>query len=239
VLEFLKAGGWVMLPIVLLSVVAVAIIIERFWTLRRSAVLPPGLGLEVREWAATRQLNPAHIEVLRHNSPLGELLAAALDVRHRPREQIKERVEDVGRHVVHRMERFMNTLGSIASVGPLLGLLGTVLGMIRMFLEILQKGIGDANQLAGGIGQALISTAGGLCLAIPALMFHRYLRGRIADYVVEMELQAMSLLDTLDGQTWVAPIAASIPTPAPTVELEPGPQPAPKRAAPRSRRSAG
>lgn len=231
-LEFLKAGGWVMLPIVLLSVVAVAIIIERFWTLRRSAVLPEGLGEEVREWAATRQLNPAHIEVLRHNSPLGELLAAALDVRHRPREQIKERVEDVGRHVVHRLERFMNTLGSIASVGPLLGLLGTVIGMIRMFLQILQTGVGDANQLAGGIGQALISTAGGLCLAIPALMFHRYLRGRISDYVVEMEVQAMSLLDTLDGQTFVAPVAST----PPPVESEPLPTPAPKRAAPRGRR---
>lgn len=238
-LEFLKAGGWVMMPIVLLSVVAVAIIIERFWTLRRSAVLPPGLGQEVREWAETRQLNPAHIEVLRHNSPLGELLAAALDVRHRPREQIKERVEDIGRHVVHRMERFMNTLGSIASVGPLLGLLGTVMGMIRMFLEILQKGIGDANQLAGGIGQALISTAGGLCLAIPALMFHRYLRGRITDYVVEMEQQAMILLDTLDGQTFVAPAAVSAPAPTLSAELEPEPHPGPKRAAPRTRRSAG
>ncbi|MBS0457236.1 MAG: MotA/TolQ/ExbB proton channel family protein [Proteobacteria bacterium] len=199
-LEFLKAGGWVMLPIVLLSIVALAIVVERFWTLRRKSVLPPGLGRDVREWAATRQLDPAHIEALRNNSPLGELLAAALDVRDRPREQIKERVEDVGRHVVHRMERFMNMLGSIASVGPLLGLLGTVMGMIRMFLEILQKGIGDANQLAGGIGQALISTAGGLCLAIPALLFHRYLRGRIADYVVEMEQQAMALLDTLDGR---------------------------------------
>lgn len=198
-LEFLKAGGWVMLPIVVLSIVALAIVVERFWTLRRKAVLPPGLGRDVREWAATRQLDPAHIEALRQNSPLGELLAAALDVRDRPREQIKERVEDVGRHVVHRMERFMNMLGSIASVGPLLGLLGTVMGMIRMFLEILQKGIGDANQLAGGIGQALISTAGGLCLAIPALLFHRYLRGRIADYVVEMEQQAMALLDTLSA----------------------------------------
>ncbi len=235
-LEFLKAGGWVMTPIVLLSIVALAIIVERFWTLRRSAVLPPGLGLEVREWAATRQLDPRHIDVLRHNSPLGELLAAALDVRHRPREQIKERIEDVGRHVVHRMERFMNTLGSIASVGPLLGLLGTVFGMIRMFLEILQKGIGDANQLAGGIGQALISTAGGLCLAIPALMCHRYLRGRIADYVVEMEQQAMSLLDTLDDQGIVVP--ASAPAVLPEVEPPPEPHPAPKRA-PRTRRSAG
>ncbi len=232
-LEFLKAGGWVMWPIVVLSIVAVAIIIERLWTLRRKAVLPAGLGLEVREWAATRQLNPAHIEVLRANSPLGELLAAALDVRHRPREQIKERIEDVGRHVVHRMERFMNTLGSIASVGPLLGLLGTVFGMIRMFLEILQKGIGDANQLAGGIGQALISTAGGLCLAIPALMFHRYLRGRIADYVIEMEVQAMSLLDTLDEHDEIPDVVEA------GLEPSPEPQTAPRRAAPRSRRSAG
>jgi biopolymer transport protein ExbB len=161
-------------------------------------VIPPGLGDEVREWARGRQLDPKHIDVLRRNSPLGEILAAALDMRFRPRELIKERIEDVGRHVMHQMERFMNTLGTIASVGPLLGLLGTVFGMIQMFLKILTTGVGDVNQLAGGIGQALISTAGGLCVAIPAVMFHRYFRGRIAEYVVEMEKQAMSLLDTID-----------------------------------------
>jgi biopolymer transport protein ExbB len=233
VLEFLKAGGWVMWPIVLLSVLAMAIIIERFWTLRRKAVLPPGLGVEVRDWAATRQLNPAHIEVLRQNSPLGELLAAGLDVRHRPREQIKERIEDVGRHVVHRMERYLNTLGTIAGISPFLGLLGTVFGMIRMFMDILEKGVGDAGQLAGGIGQALISTAGGLCLAIPALMFYRYLRGLIADYVIEMEQQAMALLDTLDAQTFVAPAPAAMVA---TSVVEPAPKPKP---APRTRRTAG
>ena len=232
-LEFLKAGGWVMWPIVLLSVLAMAIVIERFWTLRRKAVLPPGLGVEVREWAATRQLNPAHIEVLRHNSPLGELLAAGLDVRHRPREQIKERIEDVGRHIVHKMERYLNTLGTIAGISPFLGLLGTVFGMIRMFMDILDKGVGDANLLAGGIGQALISTAGGLCLAIPALMFYRYLRGRIADYVIEMEQQAMALLDTLDAQTFVAPVATAGLVPASVVESASKPKPAP-----RTRRSA-
>jgi len=198
VLELIKAGGWVMVPLLLLAVVATAIIIERFWSLRRKEVLPPGLGEEVREWARGRQLDPAHIDVLRRNSPLGELLAAALDVRYRPRELIKERVEDVGRHVMHELERFMNTLGSIASVGPLLGLLGTVIGMIEMFLKILTAGIGDVNQLAGGIGKALICTATGLCIAIPALMFHRYFRGRIAAYVVEMEKQAIALLDTID-----------------------------------------
>ncbi len=197
-LELIKAGGWAMVPILLLGVVSMAIIIERFWSLRRKEVLPPGLGAEVREWARGRQLDPSHIEVLRKNSPLGEILAAALDVRYRPRELIKERVEDVGRHVMHQMERFMNTLGSIASVAPLLGLLGTVFGMIQMFLKILTTGVGDVNQLAGGIGQALISTAGGICVAIPALMFHRYFRGRIAEFVIDMEKEAIALLDTID-----------------------------------------
>jgi biopolymer transport protein ExbB len=198
VLELIKAGGLVMVPILLLAVLALAIVIERFWSLRRKDVLPPGLGDEVREWARGRQLDPQHIDVLRRNSPLGEVLAAALDVRYRPRELIKERVEDVGRHVVHQMERFLNTLGTIASVSPLLGLLGTVFGMIQMFLKILVTGVGDVNQLAGGIGQALISTAGGLCVAIPAVMFHRHFRGLIAGYVVDMEKQAISLLDTID-----------------------------------------
>ncbi len=150
---------------------------------------------------------PAHVEVLRANSPLGELLAAALDVRHRPREVIKERVEDVGRHVVHRLERFLNTLGTIAGVAPLLGLLGTVTGIIRMFLDILQFGVGDVARLAGGIGEALVSTAAGLIVAIPALMFYRYFRGLVASYVIDMEEQAMALLDTIDQAT-VAPAAA-------------------------------
>ena len=197
-LELIKAGGWVMLPIILLAVLATAIILERFWTLRRREVLPPGLGEEVREWARGRSLDPKHIDVLRRNSPLGELLAAGLDVRHRPREIIKERIEDVGRHVAYRLEKFLNTLGTIAAVAPLLGLLGTVFGMIVMFLDILTTGVGDANRLAGGIGQALISTAAGLCLAIPALMFHRYLRGRVTGYIIDMEKQAMDLLDALD-----------------------------------------
>jgi biopolymer transport protein ExbB len=198
VLELIKGGGWVMVPLIALAIIALAIVVERFWSLRRKEVLPPGLGAEVREWARGRQLDPKHIEVLRRNSPLGELLAAALDQRYRPRELIKERVEDVGRHVAHQLERFMNTLGTIGSIGPLLGLLGTVFGMIQMFLEILTAGVGDVNQLAGGIGQALISTAGGLCVAIPAVMFHRYFRGRIQEYIVEMEKEAIALLDAID-----------------------------------------
>lgn len=200
-LELIKAGGWVMLPILALAVLALAIILERFWTLRRREVLPPGLGEEVRDWAKGRALDPKHVDILRRNSPLGELLAAGLDVRNRPRELIKERIEDVGRHVAHRLERFLNSLGTIAAVTPLLGLLGTVFGMIEMFLDILVSGVGDANRLAGGIGQALITTAAGLCVAIPALIFHRILRGRVTGYIIDMEKQAMALLDALDDGT--------------------------------------
>jgi len=197
-LELVIAGGWVMLPILLLAVAAIGIAIERVWSLRRREVLPAGLGDEVRQWARGRQLDPKHIEVLRSNSPLGALLAAALDVRHRSRELIKERVEDVGRHVLHDLERFLPTLGTIAAVAPLLGLLGTVFGMIEMFLGILDAGVGDAHRLAGGIGQALISTAAGLIVAIPALVAHRWFRARVAGYVVEMEKEAMALVDTID-----------------------------------------
>ena len=207
-LELVKAGGWPMIPLLLLSAVGLAIIVERFWALRRKAVLPPGLGDEVRAWAARGKLDAAHIDSLRRNSPLGALLAAALDVRHRPREEIRERVEDVGRHIAHRMERYLNALGTIAGAGPLLGLFGTVVGMIQMFLGVMDHGVGDVNQLAGGIGKALVCTATGMLVAIPALVFHRYFRGRIAGYIVDMEHEAIRLLDVLDAPP-AAPTAAA------------------------------
>ena len=178
---------------------ALAIIVERFWTLRRSQVLPPGLGREVRDWVGRGgQLDPAHIESLRGNSPLGTLLASVLDMRHHPREEMRERVEDVGRHLAHRMERYLNALGTIAGIGPLLGLFGTVVGMIQMFLGIMDVGVGDVNELAGGIGKALVCAAAGMVVAVPALMFHRYFRGRIDGYIVEMEHEAIALMDALD-----------------------------------------
>ncbi|WP_189452774.1 MotA/TolQ/ExbB proton channel family protein [Cognatilysobacter bugurensis] len=197
-LELVMAGGWPMIPLLLLSALALALIVERAWTLRRSAVLPPGLGMEVRSWARRGRLDPAHIDSLRATAPLGALLAAALDVRHRPRDEIRERLEAVGRHLVHRMERYLNTLGTIAAAGPLLGLFGTVVGMIEMFLGIVDHGIGDVNQLAGGIGKALISTAAGMIVAIPALVAHRWFRGRVSEYVVEMEHEAIQLLDAIE-----------------------------------------
>jgi biopolymer transport protein ExbB len=205
VLEILMAGGWAMLPILICSAVALAIVLERCWTLRRRSVLPPGLGQEVREWARSDQLDPAHLERLANDSPLGELLASALAVRHRPRELIKERIEDTGRHVVHRMERYLNTLGTIALIGPLLGLFGTVIGLIRMFMEVMAGGMADPTKMAGGIGEALVCTASGLTVAIPAYILHRYFRSKVAGYCVEMEKQATVLLDDL---TPTAPVTA-------------------------------
>jgi biopolymer transport protein ExbB len=198
VLELVKAGGWPMIPLLLLSALALALVVERGWALRRSRVMPPRLGDEVRAWAARGNLDPAHIDSLRQTSPLGALLAAVLDMRNRPREVMRERVEDVGRHLVHRMERYLNTLGTIAAAGPLLGLFGTVVGMIQMFLGILDYGIGDVNQLAGGIGKALVCTAAGMIVAIPALVAHRWFRGRIAEYIIEMEHEAMALMDVVE-----------------------------------------
>lgn len=202
------AGGWAMLPILLCSAIALAIILERFWTLRRKTVLPPGLGAEVREWAHTRKLDPQHLDALRRNSPLGELLAAALAVRNRPREIIKERVEDSGRHIVHRLERFLSTLGTIALISPLLGLLGTVFGLIRMFLAVMVSGVGDPMKMAGGIGEALVCTAAGLCVAIPAYAFHRYFRSRVSGLVVEMEREVFLLTDELSANADNAPVVA-------------------------------
>jgi len=215
------AGGWAMLPILICSAIAIAIILERFWTLRRSAVIPPGLTTQVREWARNRQLDPQHVETLRENSPLGEILAAALSVRMRSREIMKERVEDTGRHVVHRLERFLNTLGTIALISPLLGLLGTVFGLIRMFFAVMVSGVGDPLKMAGGIGEALVCTAAGLCVAIPAYFFHRYFRGLVTDYVVDMEKDVIVLMDELSAHSESAASArAARPRDAATVVQE-------------------
>jgi len=215
------AGGWAMLPILICSAIAIAIILERFWTLRRSSVIPPGLTTQVREWARNRQLDPQHVETLRENSPLGEILAAALSVRMRSREIMKERVEDTGRHVVHRLERFLNTLGTIALTSPLLGLLGTVFGLIRMFFAVMVSGVGDPLKMAGGIGEALVCTAAGLCVAIPAYFFHRYFRGLVTDYVVDMEKDVIVLMDELSAHSESAAAArAARPRDAATVAQE-------------------
>lgn len=196
-LEIIKAGGWLMLPIILCSIVALAIIAERLWTLQRRRVLPKDLTMRVWEWARDRQLDQKHLSVLSNNSPMGRVLAAGLANRHQSREVLKEIVQDTGRHVVHELERYLNSLGTIAAVTPLLGLLGTVIGMVKVFTAITTAGVGNPSVLAGGISEALITTAAGLSVAIPSLIAYRYLRGQVDALVVEMEKEAMKLVDAL------------------------------------------
>jgi biopolymer transport protein ExbB len=197
-LEIVVAGGWLMVPIIACSVVAAAIILERLWSLQKKRVIPDGLVAEVRDWvASTDELDPKHLQSLHQNSALGQLLAAGLVYRHADREIIKESIEDSGRHVVHDLERYLNTLGTIAQISPLLGLLGTVVGIMKVFSSIMASGGGSPSLLAGGISEALITTAAGLSVAIPAMLGHRYLRGRIDRLVVQMEKETLKFLETL------------------------------------------
>ncbi len=209
-LEIILAGGWLMAPIILCSILTLTIIAERSWALRRSNVVPDGLGEQVEKWASQHELDRRHIDQLRSGSALGRVLAAALVNRHRSRTLIKEAVEDTGRHVVHQLERFLNTLGTIAGISPLLGLLGTVIGMIEVFSAILTHGVGNANNLAGGISQALITTAAGLSVAIPSFFFYRYFKGKVESYVVSMEEQAITLIEAIDRGN-VAQLRSGVP----------------------------
>jgi len=192
-----KAGGWLMFPIIACSIIAFGIILERFWTLQKKKVIPRHLVATIWHWVKEGQLERSKIEELGKQSALGKILASGLNNRHLERERIKESIEETGRQVVHDMERFLNTLGTIAAVSPLLGLLGTVIGMIKVFNAIISSGVGNAAPLAGGISQALITTAAGLSVAIVALIFHRYFRGRVDELVVKMEEEAIKMVDVL------------------------------------------
>lgn len=198
--EIVKAGGPVMVPIILASIIAAAIFLERLWTLQQRRVLPAELTEKVWKWVEQRQIQDKHIVALQQNSPLGKILAAGLANRHRERAIIKEAIEDTGRHVVHELDRFIGTLGTIASVSPLLGLLGTVVGMIRTFNAIQTEGVGDPAALGGGIAEALITTAAGLTVAIPALLAYKYLRGRVESLVVQMEKESIKLVQAMEQQ---------------------------------------
>jgi biopolymer transport protein ExbB len=198
--EIIRAGGGFMWPIILCSVAAVAIILERLWTLQSSRVIPADLAEKVWKWVEADQLNDKLILAIERNSPLGKLLAIGLNNRHKPRTLLMERLEDSGRHVVQELERFLNTLGTIAAVTPLMGLLGTVMGIIHAFNAITVHGVGDPRVLSGGIGEALITTAAGLTVAIPSLIAYRFLRGKVERLVVQMEKEAMKLVDALDDQ---------------------------------------
>jgi biopolymer transport protein ExbB len=196
-IEIVKSGGWLMAPIILCAIVALAITLERFWTLRSTRVIPEDLTNKVWGWVKKDELDQKQIQSLHQGSPLGQILAAGLISRDRDRSVMKEAIEDTGRHVVHELERYLETLGTIAAISPLLGLLGTVVGMIKTFAAITSHGVGSPTALAGGIAEALITTAAGLSVAIPALLAYRYYRNRIDTLVVTMEKEAIKLLEAL------------------------------------------
>ncbi len=189
-----------MWPIILSSIAAMAIIGERFWSLQKKYVTPPSLLPQVQQWLELNELDNARIELLRNSSPLGKILAAGLINRHHDREIIREAVEDAGRHVVPELERFLNTLGTIASITPFMGLFGTVIGMIDMFAGISTQGIGDPAVVAGGIATALVTTAAGIAVAIPSIMAYRYLRGRVNELLLDMEQDVIKLTEILHGE---------------------------------------
>lgn len=194
------AGGWLMVLIVLSSVVVLAICIERLFTLNPKKIAPPHLLATVWKQLKGGELDAAKLRNLRQSSPLGRILAAGLGNAYHGRDVMKESIQEAAAHVVHDLERYLNTLGTIAAVAPLLGLLGTVLGMIRVFAEIMAQGTGNASALAGGISEALITTAAGLTVAIPALVMHRYFTGRIDGIVVELEQETIKLVDALHAE---------------------------------------
>lgn len=198
-LELVKAGGWLMWPIIACSVIAMAIVVDRLWAYRRRKVLPANLVAQIWQLHQKKQLTPAHIATVRKRSPLGRILAAGLVNRNHPRDVMKQAIEDEGRQVVHELERYLNTLGTVANISPLLGLLGTVIGMIKVFAAITSAGVGNPAVLADGISQALITTAAGLSVAIPAVIFHRYLSGRVDRIVVQMEEQALKMVEVMHG----------------------------------------
>lgn len=199
-LELVTAGGWLMVLILLCSVVALAICIERLYTLNPKKISPPHLLATVWKQLKAGELDSARLRSLRQSSPLGRILAAGLANASHGREVMKESIQDAASHVVHELERYLNTLGTIAAIAPLLGLLGTVVGMIKVFAQIMAQGTGNASALAGGISEALITTAAGLAVAIPALTMHRYFTGRIDAIVVGLEQETIKLMDALHNE---------------------------------------
>ena len=198
--DLIKSGGWLMLPIILCSIGAMAIIAERFWTLRKNKILPPDLVPQIWKLSREGKLDTAALRSLKMSSPLGAVLAAGLANSRHGRDIMRTSIEEVGRQIVHELDKFLNTLGTIASITPLLGLLGTVVGMIKVFTAIMMHGVGDPTILAGGISEALITTAAGLSVAIPSLIFHRYFERLVDEYVLNMEEEALRLIDVLHGE---------------------------------------
>ncbi|MEE9425176.1 MAG: MotA/TolQ/ExbB proton channel family protein [Methylococcales bacterium] len=197
--DVISSGGWIMWPIIGSSILAAGIIVDRLIALRKQRILPRDLLPQVWRLYQDNQLDGNKVRSLRDASPLGAVLAAGLINRHHGREIMKEAITEAGRQEVYELERNLHALGTIAQISPLMGLLGTVLGMIKVFTAIVSKGVGDPEVLAGGISEALITTAAGICVAIPALIFYRYFQSRVDYLVLKMEEDALRLVEGIEG----------------------------------------
>lgn len=195
--EIIVSGGMMMIPIILSSIIAIAIIIERFWSLNSARIAPGNALAEV--WGKLRhgQMDAAQLRELRMSSPLGQILAAGLVNAKAGRAIMIESIELAASHVVHDMERYLGILDTIAATSPLMGLLGTVLGMIEVFSNTMKMGNGDINVLSGGIAVALVTTASGLIVAIPSMFFYRLFLRRVESLVIELERESIKLVDAL------------------------------------------
>lgn len=188
-----------MVPILGCSIIALAIVLERFWSLQKKRVAPENLVAKVWKLDSDNRLNSEAIKEVRESSPLGRILAAGLLNRTSSREIMRESIEETGRHVAYELQHFLTTLGTIAAISPLLGLLGTVVGMIQVFAVITSVGVGDPGELANGISKALITTAVGISIAIPSIFFVRFFRRKVEGLVVDMEVEAIKLVEVMQG----------------------------------------
>ncbi|AFU97514.1 MotA/TolQ/ExbB proton channel family protein [Simiduia agarivorans] len=196
-LEIIQAGGWLMVPIILCSMAVVGIALERFWTLNPAKIAPRHLLAQVWGWIKNNQLDAQRLKELKQGSELGKILAAGLSNSRHGRDVMKDSIQEAASEVIHSLEQYLGALGTIAAVAPLLGLLGTVIGMIKVFTTITLQGTGNAGALAGGISEALVTTAAGLCVAIPAMVAHRYFTRKVDSIVVIMEQESIKLVDAL------------------------------------------
>ncbi|MEL0613272.1 MotA/TolQ/ExbB proton channel family protein [Marinomonas arenicola] len=196
-LTFIQTGGFFMWPLLACSILTMAIIIERFWVLRKSRVAPKNLLLDVMSRLRDDRMSLDYIRSMQNTAGLSSIFAAGLMNSKYGRTSMKESMQEAAGHVIHDLEKFMSSLGTIAAISPLLGLLGTVVGMIKVFSVLMEQGAGNTALLAGGISEALLTTAAGLGVAIPALVFHRYFSRKIDEVVVSMEQQSTKLVDAL------------------------------------------
>jgi biopolymer transport protein ExbB len=197
VIETLLAGGPVMVPIAACSVVALAVFLQRLWALRRSAIVPHAFSVTVTELVRQRRFDDALTQCRSSSAAIARVLESALEVRGEGRARVRERVEEVGRREAAELERLVPVLGTIASISPLLGLLGTVGGMILTFQVIQEQGMGNVGSLAGGISQALVTTFAGLTVGIPALVANRYLLAKVDGLLLDLEEIASGVVDEL------------------------------------------